>query len=887
MGKITDGLHQCPVCSSFLQKGKTESKDCTACKKKAETKKRKEAERKKQEKIDAIKQLWEMGIVTDWLLRDYQIEVRDHITNTESTDIIPIVLSRQSGKCQAKGTLVTTKTGVKKIEDIQIGDIVYGYNEDGTVSETEVKQVHHMGKKEVVDLVNNNQVLGTTTLDHRFLFNTKSKGGNKILKLKDSKAHHTIVQEWVYPEMGEVFEERAYGLGAMLGDGCCRQNAGTYKLYISSADESVVKKTTKSLGLKVYYKNHETNYTWTLGYEEKHVKRSTLTKLQQCEIYDEWCKNKYAHEKIINIETLKTWNRESCLEFLAGLIDTDGSVYCKNNILIIKFDSQSKSIIDSMDYLIKSMYQINTTIMVDDRDKYVNGPCYTIQIANNFHSKRILKELSSHLVCKRKQWKQEYEALPEYNIKGSQIGVKFCNKRIEETYDLGIDNDTHMYVTHNGLVTHNSYSMCAIADELCRQNQNYRITFVAPVQNQARMIAKFTMREVLETCPPELHPTFKTQDNMYIYPNGSVFEILGNNAGRIEKARGGKSHLIILDEVGFFDDLEYSVRSVLYPRLTTTNGKIVMISTPPRSAGHPFADFVSKAKYNNALLVKNIFDCGHFTAEEINKIAEEYGGYDSIDFRREYGCEFITDIDLAVIPEAIEAEEFDKNFVKEFKRPPFYDTYVGMDLGFNDPTGLLFGVFDFRTTKLYIEDEILIRDAQNLRTDKIAEFITTKESELWCSVYDDEIHQPYKRISDIDPLTLNDLYLQHNLYFQATTKDTLQSMVNELRLWFSQDKIVIHPRCHDLIFQIKNATFKDKNKKTFSRSKKAGHYDLLAALMYLVRNIDKSHNPYPRDYDLRLESINEPFVSPKWSANNGNYKDELAKAFGLKRKRKK
>ena len=431
-----------------------------------------------------------------------------------------------------------------------------------------------------------------------------------------------------------------------------------------------------------------------------------------------------------------------------------------------------------------------------------------------------------------------------------------------------------------------TYTMCAIADELCRQNPNYRVTFVAPVQNQARNIAKFTMREILETCPVHLKPTFKTQENMYVYENGSVFEILGNNAGRIEKARGGKSNLIILDEVGFFDDLDYSVRSVLYPRLTTTNGTIVMISTPPRSAGHPFADFVTRAKYNGSLLVKSIWECNNFTIEEIERIASEYGGYDSVDFRREYGSEFITDAELAVIPEAIEADEFDRRFVKEFNRPPFYDTYVSMDLGFKDFTGLLFGLYDFRTAKLFIEDELLIKGAENLRTDKIASQITDKEEILWGNPYSEDPVQPFKRISDIDPLTLNDLYLQHGIHFQATNKDTLTAMVNELRLWFSQDKIEIHPRCVELIFQVKNATFKDSNKKTFDRSARAGHYDLVAALMYLVRNVSKHHNPYPRDYDLRLGDMNTPFVSPKWNSKNPDYKQQLMSAFGVKKRKK-
>lgn len=413
------------------------------------------------------------------------------------------------------------------------------------------------------------------------------------------------------------------------------------------------------------------------------------------------------------------------------------------------------------------------------------------------------------------------------------------------------------------------------AIEKCLQNPNYIVTMVAPTAKQAREIAKTAMREILDSCPEHLKPEYKTQENFFAFKNGSMIQIYGNNKGKIESLRGGKSHLIICDEVGFWDDLEYSIKSALVPRTTTTKGKIILITTPPKSAGHPFFKLHQYAVSRDAAILRTIHDCPRFTEEDIDTFAEELGGYETVDFQREYLCRFLTDISKAVIPEA--NEELMEQITLEWRLPPYYDCYVAADFGLKDLTAVLFAYYDFRTAKVVIEDELIINRPEDLRLDNIAEAIFAKEVELW------QDKEPKMRIADANPLVINDLYLQHNLNMIQSPKDDFDGGISNMRMMLSNGRVVIHPRCTNLLFHIQNATWKNDKKKDFDRSPDAGHYDAVAALMYLLRNINYNHNPYPMNFDYRITE--STWISPNRTTTEEDYKKQLRNQFSTKKKR--
>lgn len=396
-----------------------------------------------------------------------------------------------------------------------------------------------------------------------------------------------------------------------------------------------------------------------------------------------------------------------------------------------------------------------------------------------------------------------------------------------------------------------SFALAVIAIETCQRKSNAIVKFLAPEQKQVRTILRPLFQEILMDCPAELMPVYRKDDSIFKFPNGSEIQIAGCDNQQYESMRGGKADLCIIDEAGFVTELEYIVRSVLLPTTLSTNGRIILSSTPPRSADHDFAEhYVKEARFNNHLVLFTIDDCPRYTPEQIEAMALEYGGRDSIEFRREFLCEFLTDDKFQVVPEFDEKRR--KEIVKEWERPPFFDCYVSMDIGFDDLTFVLFAYWDFKKNKLIIEDE-LVMNGPTMTTDVLATSIKFKEGSLWSDIYTGEPKKPYLRVSDNNLILINDLSVTHKLIFQPTEKDDKDAAINNMRVMIKSGQIVIHPRCKNLILHLQNATW-TKNRKSYARSPDHGHYDGVDALVYLCRNVQIGKNPYPYGHQYGSES---------------------------------
>jgi hypothetical protein len=387
-----------------------------------------------------------------------------------------------------------------------------------------------------------------------------------------------------------------------------------------------------------------------------------------------------------------------------------------------------------------------------------------------------------------------------------------------------------------------SYGALGIAAEELLTRKNITICYVAPRLKQGKKIVKSTFDEIFKSCPQDIKPKFDRDSSTYIFPSTkSKLELYGFNAEEIESARGPKAHMIIVDECGFMNDLKYGLKSVLYPKLNSTKGSMLLISTLPRSQGHEFWSIVKEAEYKETLLNRNIYQCPRYTQEDIDGFAEEVGGYDSVDFKREYLNIMITDEDHAVIPEA--NDEVLAKIVKQYNRPAYYDCYVSMDIGVKDLTGVLYAYYDFITGKVVIEDEATFK-GKSFTTANLASSIKKIEEYLW------NLKKPFLRVSDNNNLILlNDLSIDYGITFIPTAKDNKHAWLNQIRILIAEERIVINPKCKQLIFHLKNATW-NKNKTDYERSLDGGHYDLIDALAYLIRNISFTRNPYPKGYGM-------------------------------------
>jgi hypothetical protein len=404
-----------------------------------------------------------------------------------------------------------------------------------------------------------------------------------------------------------------------------------------------------------------------------------------------------------------------------------------------------------------------------------------------------------------------------------------------------------------------SFTLCVLAIEKCLQNKNTLVKYCCAKQIDARGIIRPLIRDIInKDCPEELRPKFKTQERAWVFPNGSRIELSGLDGGRADSIRGGSCDLAIIDEAGLVSDLKYIVRAIILPTTTTTKGKIILASTPPKTSAHPFVDFMNKARIQGNLITKTVYENPNIDQYELDKIIEECGGVESTDFRREYLCHIILDQDYAVVPEFTPALK--AKIVTEWPRQPFYDGYVSMDLGLKDLTVALFAWYDFKSAKLIIEDEYVI-NGQRFNTQVLAEGIKQKESIVFLDKVTGEQKAPHLRVSDNNLIVINDLWQLHGLRFLATRKDDADAALNNMKILMQNERIIINPRCKTLINHLEAAVW-NKSKTSFERSADNGHFDAIDSLKYLVRNVQLNKNPYPAFFNI------------------GNYEDRFAQNNG-------
>jgi Terminase large subunit, T4likevirus-type, N-terminal/Hint domain/LAGLIDADG-like domain len=393
----------------------------------------------------------------------------------------------------------------------------------------------------------------------------------------------------------------------------------------------------------------------------------------------------------------------------------------------------------------------------------------------------------------------------------------------KELYDSYISSNAKTIVWSASRRSGKSFALCCIAIEKCMQKSNAIVKFIAPSQKHVKMIIRPLMKEILKDCPKEIRPDFKSVDNTFRFKNGSEIQLAGTDGGHADSLRGGNCDVAIVDEAGFCDDLKYIVRSILIPTTTTTKGKIILSSTPPKSPDHDFEFYRKEAEFRGNYIKKTIYDAigDRITQEMVDDIISELGGEDSTDFQREYLCNSVTDEDSAVVPEF--TEEVQKACIKEWPRPPYMDFYVGGDIGFKDLTVFLLAYYDFKAAKLIIEDEVVM-SGRKMTTSYLAEQLKAKERIVFENKLTKDYQAPYLRVCDNNLIVINDLNALHNLSFLPTAKDDSAAALNNMRIMIKEGRVIINPRCTTLIFHLKNATW-NKSRKSYERSPDAGHYD--------------------------------------------------------------
>lgn len=411
-----------------------------------------------------------------------------------------------------------------------------------------------------------------------------------------------------------------------------------------------------------------------------------------------------------------------------------------------------------------------------------------------------------------------------------------AQRHIDITYK-GVTNQ--LFVANCSRQFGKTYWACVKAVECALSKPKAQIRYGAAFQTDLKEFIIPAFEKIMEDAPEACKGKYKAQTSCFEFPNGSRIKLVGIDK-RPEGLRGNTLDMVILDECGFLSNLDYVYKSVIIPATThRPNAKIILVSTPPSTPAHSFLDYCAKAESENAYRCFTIYDNPMIDERTITRLMMEAGGENSTTWKREYLCQFVTDSELQIIPEWDE-----EKYKLEMPRDEYYQyyhRYVGMDLGTKDFTACIFGYYDFKKATLVIQDEMMM-NGPSMNTLKLVAAIQAKELTLWEGI------KPFRRISDNNNLhLLQDMSSLHSMHFQATTKDTLDAMINEVRTLVQQGRIVVEPKCVQLLGCLKYGVF-NKKRTEFARSNVYGHYDHLAALIYLVRNLSMNNNPIPADH---------------------------------------
>jgi hypothetical protein len=447
-----------------------------------------------------------------------------------------------------------------------------------------------------------------------------------------------------------------------------------------------------------------------------------------------------------------------------------------------------------------------------------------------------------------------------------------CHAVQKEMYELYYNSAAHstlvwLLARQSG----KSFLLAILALEAALRKPNSVIKLVTDTKIHVKSIFEPIFNMLTDDCPEDFKPKYSTQNYSYHFThNNSQIQLAGSDGKHYEKLRGQKSDLVLVDEAGFCRDLDDMVTSVLLPTTTHTGGKIILATTPPADPEHPFIKFLEKAELDETLVKKTIYDNPLLKQEAVDNIISQMGGIKDERFRREYLCEIIRSEDLVVIPEF--TPELEKQIVREWDRPPYFDSYVAMDLGFQDLTAVLFGYYDFRFNKVVIEDELVVdfnKNKANIQT--LTNSIIQKEEELWTNKLSGEKKPPHVRVSDINPIVTNEIskYSNYTIFFQPARKDDKHAAINNMRSAIGSGQVIINPKCVTLIRHLRNVKWKNKTSKdTFARSADDGHYDCADALCYILRAINFKRNPYPSHYQIENKNLfvsnhsNKPVTDP-------------------------
>jgi hypothetical protein len=490
-----------------------------------------------------------------------------------------------SSKAQPLDSDILTVNGWKKMGSISVGDEVA--TQDGTF--TKVTGVFPQGSKEIYKITFSD---GTNTeCCHEHLWLTQSylernatgkRNGKKYKKPREGcvrtteeiskslkhlgRANHTIpiVAPIQFPDRELLIHP--YILGILLGDGCLKTS-----VTFCSWDDEIVERVRSLLpdSLELVVASRERHYRIKGVTHKKNPYRDYILQ-QRLDVNSQ--------HKHIPDEYLFSSVRDR-LELLRGLLDSDGCVAnnASNTTASVSFASTSKKLAEHVQFLVQSLGGTATLSAPRQTGYYKktgeHQPCQPVYgLYINFNPELnpfYLKRKADKYIPKTKYIPRRYIMDVEY------IGEKECQC-------IRVEHDSHLYVTNDCIITHNTTVAMRIGLELMQQKKVSDIIFVRAAVESADSKLGFLPGDINGKYEPYMGPFEDKLEELL--PAGDVKRLKGENRliyQPINFVRGASwtARFVCIDEA---QDLTINELQTLMTRLGKFT-KMIICADPKQS----------------------------------------------------------------------------------------------------------------------------------------------------------------------------------------------------------------------------------------------------------------------------------------------------------------
>ncbi|ADM73616.1 terminase large subunit [Lactococcus phage 949] len=375
--------------------------------------------------------------------------IKKNKISTKLSDMKITIAGRpKSGKALDINTKIPTPSGWKFAKDIEVGDEIF----DRLGKPTIVLGVYPQGELQAYEVIMQDGTSFVANDEHIIPYVTSKKNiNNKTLKemMVDYKKpktkfeHDTHTHKYRIPKNNAVEYEKKnfiiepYALGVLIGDGCLLES----KLSISSNELDVLENTSKALGLPMPYKNSQKNYTW--NYETNEQTKKIKDELKFLGL------NVKSVEKHIPYKYLIS-SIEQRKELLAGLMDTDGTVYINRETgsMRYQFSTSSKQLKDDFKELALSL-GYGVTVSVDNRHLKEGSNANFANYSLSVYTDEVIVSSEKHL-----------KKLEGYEVRSFKDQYTYITDIVEveprEMVCFKVDNEEELFLINDYIVTHNT-----------------------------------------------------------------------------------------------------------------------------------------------------------------------------------------------------------------------------------------------------------------------------------------------------------------------------------------------------------------------------------------------------------------------------------------------